>query len=287
MFDYRYHVITLIAIFLALGLGILLGSLIIGKEIISSRSEAMIKGLEEEFSHLQEENKKISSIYEEYGKETKTFFIKDKLGGKKIALVATHGLDTTVKKDIVDTLKEAGGTAQSITILKLDLIKQNDLDELNTLLKTKGLKEKELKDKIMLALFYQFNQANQTDLIVSLANKNLLTLEGDYTSPVSDVIVLRCKQEGSEEEGKVEALDFIKILIDEKFPTYGTETTDIKLSYMAECKELGISTVDNIDAVPGQISLVGILEGLKGHYGSKSSAEHFLPTLPLPETVTP
>ena len=52
------------------------------------------------------------------------------------------------------------------------------------------------------------------------------------------------------------------------------------MSYMTSYQEFDLSTIDNIDLTPGQISLIRALEGETGDYGIKSTANKFMPSLP-------
>ncbi|MBC7344505.1 MAG: copper transporter, partial [Clostridia bacterium] len=53
-----------------------------------------------------------------------------------------------------------------------------------------------------------------------------------------------------------------------------TDTIPSRISYY---RNLGISSVDNVDTVPGRLALVLLLEGSTGHYGIKPTASSLLP----------
>lgn len=55
--DIRYHIASLAAVFLALALGILIGTSMISSDAINEQQKKMIEGLEKEFAVLREENK--------------------------------------------------------------------------------------------------------------------------------------------------------------------------------------------------------------------------------------
>ncbi len=50
---------------------------------------------------------------------------------------------------------------------------------------------------------------------------------------------------------------------------------------MEEYQKDKISTIDNVDLSPGQISLVYAMEGEPGDYGIKVTAKKFMPSLPV------
>jgi len=50
-------------------------------------------------------------------------------------------------------------------------------------------------------------------------------------------------------------------------------------SFVPLYRRLGVPTVDNVDTPPGRIALLLVLEGRRGHFGEKSTAEGALPPL--------
>ena len=66
MLDIRYHVASLVAVFIALGVGILIGSTLVGGDVMIEQQQKMISQLESQFNELRqresemEERKRIS-----------------------------------------------------------------------------------------------------------------------------------------------------------------------------------------------------------------------------------
>jgi len=61
----------------------------------------------------------------------------------------------------------------------------------------------------------------------------------------------------------------------------GVETTKV-ISRIAKYQLVSISTVDNIDTIPGQIALIFVLAGYEGNYGYKETAQAILPRILVP-----
>jgi hypothetical protein len=57
----------------------------------------------------------------------------------------------------------------------------------------------------------------------------------------------------------------------------GAETTETKPSQVSWYRDHKISSVDDIDQLPGRAALVFSLAGAEGAYGTKSSADALLP----------
>jgi hypothetical protein len=69
----------------------------------------------------------------------------------------------------------------------------------------------------------------------------------------------------------------IKGLQERQFKVIGAERLNIQQTHIPAFKDLNISTVDNVDNRMGKISLVYLLEGARGHYGEKSTADSLAP----------
>jgi hypothetical protein len=125
--------------------------------------------------------------------------------------------------------------------------------------------------------------ANQGDpnAVKYLQENGLIKFSGVYNMPVNGVVIVG----GSEDLTIYFPDSFDQSLIDnfEKLgiKVYGTEVSEVKYSYMAKYQQSNISTVDNINMAPGQISLILAMAGEPGNYGIKATAKKFMPSLPV------
>ncbi|MGE5398103.1 MAG: copper transporter, partial [Chitinophagales bacterium] len=97
MVDIRYHIATLVGLFLALAVGILIGSTLVGSDVLVQQQKKMIARLEEQFSGLREQQeviqnenqflKSMNQHYEEYSQTVSPSIIKNRLVGWQGALV--------------------------------------------------------------------------------------------------------------------------------------------------------------------------------------------------------
>ena len=89
IFDIKYHIASLVAIFLALGIGILIGTSMIGSDAITKQQKNMIEGIEKEFTILREENKQnadallqtqeVMSTQQQFNQEVLPLLVRNKL----------------------------------------------------------------------------------------------------------------------------------------------------------------------------------------------------------------
>lgn len=103
MITLRYHIITLVAVFLSLGLGIILGGSI-GQNWINEKQQTLLIGLEEKYDQavtsnemLQQQIQELSIRMEQANEEFSTFVSKGyltDLSGKRIGVWQEQGRET-------------------------------------------------------------------------------------------------------------------------------------------------------------------------------------------------
>jgi len=116
MINFRFHIVSLIAVFLALGLGILVGSTVVDQKIVN-RLDSEINGVRKDIKardatnrQLAQENKDLQQFIGEvalYGGD-------GRLDGQPIAIVAERGVDNDDVKQTVDALRAAGADVPGV-----------------------------------------------------------------------------------------------------------------------------------------------------------------------------
>ena len=97
MFDIRYHISSLVAVFLALSIGILIGSTIIGDDLLINEQRQMIDRLEQDFVSLRKQIKSAQGelafkrhmvgLYEQFAQEVFPVFARGRLEGRTFAII--------------------------------------------------------------------------------------------------------------------------------------------------------------------------------------------------------
>src|SRR3990170_6262023 len=119
MFDVRYHLVSLVAVFLALALGILLGTVIAGRGTLVERQNAMIEGIKADVDRIQKENKGLHEELKTSENLKEVLFgalIKEQLIKKRILVFSTTSVPTELRKDISNLVTQAGGQAIFVNI---------------------------------------------------------------------------------------------------------------------------------------------------------------------------
>lgn len=119
--DFKYHMASLVAVFLALGLGIFMGSTVLGESLVGNlveEQEHIVRRLEADYEVLKEElkisrqeikkQKEINDAYQRYAEETLPFMLKDKLKGRRVAVIEHTMLEKTQVSLFTKGLELAG-----------------------------------------------------------------------------------------------------------------------------------------------------------------------------------
>ncbi|MGE5389745.1 MAG: copper transporter, partial [Deltaproteobacteria bacterium] len=200
MIDLRYHIASIVAVFLALGLGILIGSTIVGDDLLVDQQKKVIDRLELQFEELRtreaelttdsEYKSNIINKYENYSQAVQPLLIQGHLKDYKVALVVCG--DSDVPAGLQNTLSMAGAQVVSKTVvlanMKLDNTKQRAAlaDYYNLDTKTSP---DTLRRYIAGSVGNVITGKAQPDVISYLQSNELVRLTGDTSIPVNGVIV--------------------------------------------------------------------------------------------------
>lgn len=292
MIDLKYHITSIVAVFLALGLGILIGSSIVGDNLLVDQQKKIIDRLEEQFYVLRDRDKKLEADneykdtiirnYENYSQTVLPLLVAGRLEGYKVAVIVTG--DSEVPAGLASALSTAGAQVVSKTVilanmnlesseLRKGLIEFYDLQE--------DTPRDTLRQYVAVSVATAINGKADPSVISFLEQNNLIKFSGDNSIPVNGVILLG----GANNLNSylVESFDqgLIGYYNKQGIRLFGVEQSQVGHSYIPVYQQNNISTVDNIDLSPGQISLILAMEGEAGNYGMKATAQKFMPSLPL------
>ena len=110
MIDFRYHLVSLVAVFMALAVGIVLGAGPLGQEI-SSTLEAQVRDLREERNGLRaqlDQTQARESLKDEVLQLVTPTLVSGQLTGRRVALVTLPGVDRNIGGQLQDQLTTAG-----------------------------------------------------------------------------------------------------------------------------------------------------------------------------------
>jgi hypothetical protein len=294
LFDLKYHITSIVAIFLALGLGVLIGSSIVGDNLLVDQQKKMIDRLEEQFYIFQDKEKKLEAEneakniiianYERYSQATLPLLVQDRLKGYKASIIVTGDSDTP--ESMLKALAAAGAEIVSrATILNMNLDSseiRNRLTDFYNL--DNNTSQDTLRHYVAVSVAALISGLDDPGLESFLEQNNLVKFSINSSTPVDGVIILGGANNSNNDFSRSFDQGLIKYFNSLGIKVYGVEQSKVVYSYISTYQEHNISTVDNIEVSPGQISLVLAMEGEAGHYGIKPTANKFMPVLYLNNT---
>jgi hypothetical protein len=281
MLDLRYHVASLSAVFLALIVGILLGVGVSGRGFVDKSErrnfENRIAALQARADQLTAEKALLEQqghAAESFVEDTYPVLMRDRLAGKRIAVVVVGPSGGTTGTDVSRALGDAGGTTALYRAVKEPVT----LAPLRAALKgTKGFKT--LPD-----IAHELGQEWVTGGATPVADKvsPLLVEEqrGDTGSAVDAVVVIERRLPGDPPTERFLS-GLLSGLREGGVPIVGAEEVDTLPSLVSAWQAIeGMSTVDDVDTPSGKLALVLLLAGApSGSFGLKPTADAPLPRI--------
>ncbi|KAB2361034.1 MULTISPECIES: copper transporter [Actinomadura] len=144
MIDFRYHLVSIVAIFLALALGIVLGSTTLSNSVgdtLRKQASSAAKSAQEARVAQRRLQTQVKGE-EQFGQVLSPQIVADRLKGQSVVMIETPGAGNDSIDQVSELAKDAGAAVTGrVTIQKklLDDDQQSTLDELATQLKSDGV----------------------------------------------------------------------------------------------------------------------------------------------------
>jgi hypothetical protein len=312
LINLRYHIVSLVAVFLALALGMVVGSTVLN-EGTAQVQRSMSEFLRRQSQQTQAENGTLRAQvghFKDFGSAVLTGLVGGKLQGRSIVLLDTDRVDDGTRSKVEEALRAAGATVSGrITFAtdRLALTADGDRTRLSELLDLPGGDPDALRAALIERLsgrlsvparLPQNDASRPQDMITGLQDAKFLadtdlprhvTDGGEAFPKAGSLFVIIGPTDGST------ALDpkaFLVPLADRlsartMAPVAGVESETGVSSWVVALRgdkdaTDRVSTVDDVDAVYGQVALVDALAGqlanqAAGHYGFKQRSTGLLP----------
>ncbi len=289
MFDLRYHVASLAAVFLALIIGILVGVGISDRGLVDSFKKGLLeqrvaslqKRLDQASKHADAANRERRAA-QTYINDTYPVLVHNRLHGQHVAVVFVGSEDAGIGSTLERMLSDAGAQQVRMRALKMPI----DARQINAKLTNQPGGEsyvgKAKLESLGRALGEELVSGGDTPLWSALTDALVEHGTGSSKLPADGVIVVRTVP--PQRDGTSRFLfGLYQGLSSPGLPAVGVETTDSAKSAVAVYRKAGLSSVDDVDEPAGRLALVLLLAGApSGQYGLKSSADELLPVFPSP-----
>jgi len=262
--DLRYHVISLVAVFLALAVGILLGVAMADRGVISARLQAEITDVSNRLNRQQTQMERLrerTAEDEQLMQGMAEHLVSGRLLGLRVALVSGPYADPEVVQDVQSDLLAAGAELSGPMTLKAPA----DRREVSS------------------------SGAGATPLAesyVAAARELLRAPEDDGVPPDAVVFVGGGRIPPEAPRGTLDALNEAQARMLEVWTASGVRVVAAEYSGSGRSEvelfqSAGVPSVDNADSPAGRAAIVQlILSEDDGSYGTKETASDFFPPPP-------
>lgn len=283
MFDIRYHVASLSAVFVALVIGILVGVGLSGRGFVD---DAERKNLTREIASLKAQRDAATSLLDvvdtrqqamqEYAADTYPVLVPGRLQDKRVAVLSIGSvertIDQTVDFAVRQAVHDAGGTVVRMRAVRVPLDPAAVEKAIEKRPALKGYEGTEHVDDLGRDLGVEFVAGGKTPLWDALAEVFVDERDGPSAPAVDAVVVARpaAPQRGLTQE-------FLGALYRgvarSGTPAVGVELGGAQPSAVPAFRRGGLSTVDSVETPAGRLALVLLLGGSQpGDYGVEATA---------------
>jgi hypothetical protein len=290
MFDLRYHVASLAAVFLALIIGIVVGVGISGKGFVSD-SERKVLNLQiaDLKNRLDSANRRGADLVrtqraaQAFVADAYPALMENRMLGHHVGLVFVGAVDGRLRSLVEQSLSDAGGDSPlRMRALKVPI----DLPSLRRALRRKpalaSLATQRRVGDLGKRLGHDFAMGGDSPPWKLLSSQLVEEESGNDGPPLDGIVVARNLPPQSGVTAEFLS-GFYAGLASAGMPAVGVERTRVTDSAVEAFARQDLSTVDDLDTEAGRLSLVLLLGGAApGSYGVKNTADDgVLPPIPL------
>jgi hypothetical protein len=288
VFDFRYHVASLIAVFIALVIGILVGIGLSGRGFVSDAERTNLEARISELSSQRDAGRQALAVAtaqhaaaDAYLADTYPLLVAGRLRGARVGVVTVGAADQTIERAITQAVGDAGGKIVRTRVLRLPI----DLAGIEKILaKRPGLKAVVGIDRapdLARAIAAELVTGGKTPLIDALGDTLLDGRDGSGQPPLDAVVISR---PGAPQQGTSQKFlaALYAGLAGAGVPAVGVERATPRTSAIPAFARGGLATVDSVDTPVGRLATVLELAGAaSGHYGvARTATDGVLPPFP-------
>lgn len=274
MFDFRYHALSLVAVFLALGLGIVLG-VTIGDSLLSRAERNVRVSLRDD---VLEARSRARETEEQLERRDRLIQIAspalagDALRGQRVGVVALGSPPEELESSVRRAVESAGGRIDSVSSFETPVDPARLADALGRRRKALAANDERLR---RLARRIARSVLVGGRAIERLKRTLPERFRGDYGR--LDAVALYRRPDSEEPEPGTFEEAMIERIRDEGVPVVGVEASRTEPSQVPFYTDRRLSSVDSVDLAGGQVALALALAGARGSFGFKETAERPLP----------
>jgi len=278
----RYHATSLVAVFLALAIGILIGAEFGGDALTNTRKDleqSLTGNLQDARARADELDGKLARS-DEFADRVYPALVRNRLAGRRIGVVALGDLPGGTSAAIEDALGPTGARLVGIGVVREPV----DLRALSTdLAKTRFADIRTNPETLAAFGTGAGRQLVRGGTLLELVRSQLFSRASGNFGALDGVIVVR---QPPEEMGPLQRTTAAQLesalmsgITGTRTPVVGVETSTAEPSSVSFFGANDLASADDIEMTAGQVATVFALLGAEGSFGVKGSADRLLPDL--------
>src|SRR3954453_3340985 len=275
--DFRYHALSIVAVFLALGIGIVLGATL-GDSVVSQANKDVRSSLRGDLLAARASVRTAAvqlADRDRFDTQAFAYIAGGKLRGQRVAIVSSGPLPQDVESSIRNAVKDGGGTVDSLSQFDARPDRTALGEKLGRNFRPLGTDTAQLRPlgrRLGKALVRGGRPARR------LENAVPDSFKGDYRG--ADAVAFYRTNDDRDNESKTFESALIEGLRGSGAAAVGVERTETDPSQIPYYVSAGLSSVDDLEIPPGRIALVLTLSGRRGDFGCKKTADAPIPPGP-------
>lgn len=278
----RYHAVSLIAVFLALAIGILIGAEFGGDALTNTRRDlenSLTGNLQDAQSRADELSGQLGRS-NEFAERVYPVLVRNQLHGRRIGVVAFGDLPGNASSAIEEALGPTGARLAGVGVVREPV----DLNALaGDLAKTRLAGIRRNPDTLSELGTGAGRQIVLGGTLLNRVRAHLFSRASGNFGALDGVIVVRQQPEGM---GPVQRANANRLeaallsgIVGTRTPAVGVEASTAEPSSISFFHGNDLSSVDDVDLPAGRLATVFALLGAEGSFGVKGSANQLLPDL--------
>ncbi|MFP5299202.1 MAG: copper transporter [Actinomycetota bacterium] len=306
MIDFRYHLVSIVAVLLALSVGVILGTGALGGPLLED-IDRNVEDLRDTNGRLQEDLNQVRARLETeqaFSAEAEPFVLQGWLEGREVVVVEIAGTDGGVADRFRNAVGTAGGSVAATVEIqdRFALADETDTDRLALAIGSVSGDPEDLLAEAAdtlgrrLAASLGGRAAGAEELVADLQEAGFVDIEqegeGDPFPAGASVVFIGGSTEQLPYDASSFVLEFARVLGLEGVPVVVSEPLDSMWGLVSAIRNDGeardaVSTADGVSEVYGRVAAVMALSrsgtGDVFHLGRLPGADDLLPQPPPPE----
>src|SRR5438874_2808737 len=291
MFDLRYHVASLAAVFFALVIGILVGVALASHGLGNAERKKLQADLRSAQSRIDELKGAAQADRAEtqFASAAYDAVMANRLQGARIAILFVGPVDGAVRSAVEATVNDAGG---SVTRQRAITVPVNAHAIEGALARQASLASFAVGPKRFLnvgrELATEFVTGKDTTLWDALESQLVEVRIGTGKHPVDGVVLVRTAEPQTRPASAQLVAGLLRAFGDGGVPAVGVELRGTFPSAVQTYKHYRLSSVDDLDLHVGRVALAVLLSqaGVDGHFGLQDVDDAIVPKIPAVQPTT-